>query len=104
MSKPELPGKYIYYTRKFLNRPGFDSVAAVFAVLNRDGYPEFKISDCHRDISLDLSNYDVEGDTAYFENCLFKLEMIERAAHGLRLAMMRSAKKKGYVPTGSNHE
>lgn len=95
---PELPKNCVFYTRRFLNRPGYESIACILASLENRGYMELKISDCSRSVSLSLSEFESENNLDYFENSLEKLEIIEKTCKALRLAAIKQAKSKGYKP------
>lgn len=61
-----------FYAREFLNEPGWNSVAAVFAKVEPNGlYPALMLSDCGRQVSFDvcLSSGDVD-------NSLHKLDVM----------------------------
>jgi len=96
MEQPEKPKNCIFFTRRFLNRPGFDSVGAIYAKIDKDGYTELKIADCHRDINFDLTPYTSDGGDEFFKNTLFKLSLMESTIRNLRLALIKKAKKDGW--------
>lgn len=93
----EIPKGYLYYTRKFLNKPGQHSIAYIFATLNDSGYsdPVLQIGDCTRSISISLEAYSPESVIS-FENSITKLATMERAIRGLRMAMLKKGKAVGY--------
>ena len=75
MSKKLPRSKIFMRVRKFLNRPGFHSTAAVLAEVRRDRQHvnlALEISDCSRKITLSLDTYDEEN----LNNTLRKLDIL----------------------------
>jgi len=77
--------KYTY--RQFLNRPGFESSAMIYADASRHEWRgnvtlggQLKITDCSRSINLSL----VGDNQAEVDNTIFKLRRIEKVARELR--------------------
>ena len=93
-----LPGKHLHYERRFLNRPGYQYTAAIYANLEED-YGELKIQDCNRLVSFDIELFNSESSPKPFENTIFKLELLEGVVHRFRLALLKQAKSKGYKPS-----
>lgn len=46
--------------RKFLNKPGYHSIAFVYIEINKDSV-KFKLGDCDRVINLEFDGYGPEG-------------------------------------------
>lgn len=61
-SKPRL------YIRRFINRPGYHTVASVLATVDHGDY-QFILSDCDRTIKLDFNAYQAAGR----KNALYKV-------------------------------
>ena len=91
-----IPKGYSYYTRRFLNRPGEEGLACILACV-RGTWAQLRIHDCTRSVELSLSAYDQEERSEEsFENPTEKLLILERSIRGLRLALLKDAKAKGY--------
>lgn len=88
------------FIREFLNIPPNFSLAAAFARVDRDGYPELKLSDCGRTVTFDLYG---GGDTTCYansqmgwDNTFHKLDTIISTVHALRVELTKQARKGGW--------
>jgi hypothetical protein len=89
---------HLFYVREFLNSPGFESTAVIRAGVDRYGYAFLDITDCAHKVSISLGHYEVPNDLGELENSIAKLKLMEDTIRGLRVAMIKSARKKGYRP------
>ena len=76
---PKPPKGFIFYRRSFLNTPGFETTGAVLASIEDRGYVDFILSDCSRQVSLDLSTHTPQ----HRRNTLKTLRLIAQAANDL---------------------
>lgn len=63
--------KEFFYTRKFLNRPGYHQLASVLARVTRED-TLFIVSDCGKQISLDFDSF----DKGSYENSMQKIDIL----------------------------
>ena len=92
MSEPEIPVPqgYKFYIRRFLNKPGFHTMASVLATVDNEGYANLEISDCSRVVTLSIESRNQRK--ADRENCLFKLKLLEETIKKFRLAIEKNYK------------
>jgi hypothetical protein len=88
------------FVREFLNIPPHYSLAAAFARIDRNGYPELKLSDCGHIVSFDL--YGDSGDACdedgqrEYDNTFHKLDTIISTVQSLRNELAKQARKQGW--------
>lgn len=86
--------KHLFEERRFLNRNGFHSTAAICITINEDGQykqfspieVEFSMSDCNRTISLSIDTSSEDE----LNNSLFKLEQIEEVCRKAKEALEKT--------------
>lgn len=86
--------KVRYNVRKFINKPGYHSVAFVYAKIGGTGSVEFRIGDCDRTISLSFDTYGKAG----------KLNAIYKAETLASIMTEFAAKLKEYYAADQQHE
>ena len=104
----QTPRKTLLDDRRFLNKNGYHSVAAICAVINLDFNnlkwhcgveAEISISDCSRAINLDIDVSDEKG----LDNSIFKMQQIKEVCENIEktLEELRPHVKK-YQKNGIN--
>ena len=84
-----------FFVRRFLNKDPYHSLAAITASIDRNGYPELRLSDCRESICFSLAGGMDVGEEEW-DNTFYKLDTIVEIVRQLRSALAKEARKEGW--------